>query len=203
MDFLRLQFIPQLNVAIRQAARDTGVNLIDIESSYDGFRVCEVSFKAAALNVIAVSKTPNGTTVGNYLHNSFHPNSRGHKLASTVVFEAVTRTSGNPAPTVTPPPNSIPATIPEPQSVPDLALQLFDCATQPDFVLTDTATKPDYVVSDANPSSLACILRNSGVPSETRANAIGQLPVQVAKGEQVEIRYLDNTGRWNQLTVTR
>ncbi len=200
-EFLRVQFIPKLNTAVRQAARDAGVNLIDLERSYEGFRVCEVSFKSAALNVIAVSKTPGGTKVGDYLHNSFHPNARGHKLAASVVFEAVSRTSGNPPPAIADPPPTIPGSVPV-VTLPTIAgPEVFNCDRIPDFVLTDTTRSANYVITDAGTFAFACIIRSTGERKETRSTDLGQLAIQIAPGELVAVRYWDNTDRWNQLTI--
>ncbi len=220
-DFLRLRFIPSLNVAVRAAARDAGVNLIDLETSYEGFRLCEVKTSAAALNIISVSLTSSGTSVGDFLHNSFHPNARGHLLASRVVFDAITLTTGNPPP-ATPPPESVPPAPPPPATIPSDSVPvsatplppdnpaagapvepISGCGGATDFVFVDFATRPVYVIGDAEPSSQACITRRGGDPTPTTVNAKGQLDVPIAKGETVVIEYLDNTGHPTQLTLKR
>jgi lysophospholipase L1-like esterase len=200
-DYLRIQFIPALNNAVRVAARDAGVNLIDLESSYDGFRLCEVPFKSAALNVLAINSTKNGTQVGNYLHNSFHPNARGHQLATSVVFEAITRTRTNPEPRPVDP--TIAQTVP-PATVDTPAEPIFnECGLIPDYVLTDTATRSTYVISDGAPLSFACVIRGESEPEPTKLNEKGQLVVAIRPGETVVVEYTDNTDRLNQLSVSR
>jgi lysophospholipase L1-like esterase len=232
-DFLRVQFIPSLNAAVRAAARDAGVNLIDLEDSYDGFRVCEVKASAAALNIISISLTSTVTKPNDLLHNSFHPNARGHQLASRVVFEAITRTTGNPNP-VTPPPGPAPPVSLPPATVPPDSIlvsatgppatsplattppaaaapappavaagPISPCDVAPDFVLVDNSTRPVYLIMDAEPSSRACIRRRDGEPETVRVNDKGQLELAMVKGESVVVDYVDNTGHQTQLTVKR
>ncbi len=116
--YLRDQYLPALNRTVRQAAKRAGVNVIDVETVFAGYRVCETSFGSSALNVIAVSGTGGTHQLASYLHNSFHPNKRGHSLLAVAVQEAVTRTTGNPAPqnviAALPPPLSTPRKAPTP-----------------------------------------------------------------------------------------
>jgi lysophospholipase L1-like esterase len=222
--YLRDQYLPALNNTVRAAAKRAGVNVIDVESAFVGYRVCETSFGSSALNVIAISRTGGTHQLSKYLHNSFHPNKRGHALLALAVQEAVTRTTGNPSPPavgLVPPPLTLPAPSPDPPApVPEPAggggggplpegiafPSESGCGgTFLSYVLEDTAGAAEYTISDALPDSQVCVRDKNTANGWTTsvADPSGTITLQIEKRHQVIALYQDNMGAWNQLTVLR
>jgi lysophospholipase L1-like esterase len=227
--FLRDEYIPALNKSVRVAAFLAGVNVIDVETAFVGYRVCETSFASSALNVISISGIGGTFRPLKFLHNSFHPNRRGHALLSLAVQEAITRTTGNPQ--IPALPTALPAPAPPDPSltppVPDgspsggggsaATLPPIPFPTQTgcegaflSYVLEDTATSGEYSLSDAQPDSPLCIqFSKANQPQPTDGWALvatdfyGNYVFPITKRQRAVVLYRDNTGAWNQLTVTR
>ncbi len=86
-----------LNVVIKQAADEAGVQYVDTQASFDGHRLCEDSSQFIAMNGFTVDRNRFGKFD---VSASFHPNKSGHQLlAATVAGQTANLTKPMPEPT--------------------------------------------------------------------------------------------------------
>jgi lysophospholipase L1-like esterase len=81
-------FTTQLDAVLRQRAAEAGVHYLD--DMVDVFaanhvRICDTDRANAAVNFIALNPVGGDTDPSVWLHNSMHPNERGHRLMAGVV----------------------------------------------------------------------------------------------------------------------
>lgn len=74
--------IRYLNRVIKQAADEAGVQYVDTQASFDGFRLCEGSPQSIAINGFTVDRNSYGKLD---VTASFHPNKTGHRLLATTI----------------------------------------------------------------------------------------------------------------------
>jgi hypothetical protein len=113
------RFVGQLDGTLRQAARDAGFYYLDaMEGAFgDRLRICDRPPSEIGVNFVAL-KTVQGVVdqvvnPANWIHNSVHPNERGHE-AMAAVLEAWMRAHPDPSPTPGPadrPAPFIPSTL--------------------------------------------------------------------------------------------
>jgi lysophospholipase L1-like esterase len=93
------RFVGQLNAKVEQAASDAGFFYLDIESAFDGHRICDTdNVDDWYFNYIAANPTGGSfealSNPRNWLHNSFHPNAEGHRAIADAI-EAWVATNGD------------------------------------------------------------------------------------------------------------
>jgi lysophospholipase L1-like esterase len=115
-------FVEELNGAVRQSARDAGFYHLGamVGAFSDRLRICDGPEDQIGVNFIALASV-NGVvdqalTPSNWLHNSLHPNERGHEAMAGVLEEWLRL---HPAPAARPDPGDEPEPF-TPRSLEDL-----------------------------------------------------------------------------------
>ena len=211
-DFVRNRFLPALNGAVKDAARTAGVNVIDVQDAFEGYRICEVDADAGAMNIIGLGRVEGmGLSLSKLNHNTLHPNARGHRLTANIVREAVARTTGNPDPVVVgggafgaPPIEEAPA---EPVGV-FIFPQDAPCAGERiDYVFdaaVDDADGFKYHVTQAAPSSTVCFREAGGTwqTATTDTSGSAALRLRVTEDGATQVLYVDALRRWTSVNFT-
>jgi hypothetical protein len=92
-----------LDSVIKRAADEAGVQYLDTQHAFDGYRLCEAPVGQAAVNGFTISETPTGQ---HSFSASYHPNQRGHQLLADTI-RAQTDNLSRPMPDPTPQTNEI------------------------------------------------------------------------------------------------
>jgi hypothetical protein len=71
-----------LDSVIKRAADEAGVQYVDTQHAFDGYRLCEAPSGQAAVNGFTISETPTGQ---HSFSASYHPNQRGHQLLADAI----------------------------------------------------------------------------------------------------------------------
>jgi hypothetical protein len=103
-------FVNKLNAVIETAASRSGFTYVSaMETAFeaDALRICDGGPGSLGMNFFAVNPTSGslGDVVDprNWIHNSFHPNARGHEAMFEVVEAVLDAPPTDPAPEVEPP----------------------------------------------------------------------------------------------------
>jgi lysophospholipase L1-like esterase len=88
-------FVEKLNAQVAQAATDAGFFYLDIQSAFEGHRICDTdNADDWYLNYIATNPTGGSyaalSNPRNWFHNSFHPNAQGHVAIADAIEEWMT-----------------------------------------------------------------------------------------------------------------
>ncbi len=214
--FLVREFIRRLNEIIEFAAVRAGVSLIDVSEAFEGKRICEALAGESAMNIIGIGPIDGvHLRLDRLLHNSFHPNERGHALLARMVLREVRAGAftGQRNPEPVPIPEPIPW-VPRPYGPPegpyDFPSQTQCQGEQVDFVFPVTATKEARTVriADALPNSTICHRLFEHDWRSVSADAYGEADIPIdlrfpGVASTNEILYQRNDGAWLKLIVSQ
>ncbi|MCP3997703.1 MAG: SGNH/GDSL hydrolase family protein [bacterium] len=87
------RFLPRLNQLIRFQADMHGFDVVEMEPIFEGIRLCEVEYAAAAVNAFTLQRLDelslSSLAPDVLVKGSFHPNARGHDRMASKVLEVL------------------------------------------------------------------------------------------------------------------
>ncbi|HYF45593.1 MAG TPA: SGNH/GDSL hydrolase family protein, partial [Acidimicrobiales bacterium] len=203
--FLRDRFIPRLNTWIRRAAREAGVNVVDLEDTLVGHRLCESRPEGRrGMNFLTLNRVFGSSNPADWGHNSLHPTPVGHRLMALRITDEIEQRlslqvppNPDPDPDVTRPVTE-PLDVPSPYRFPPTS----PCQGERLDHIVDRPTYQDELaleIDDALADSEICLRRRDQPWTTLTADGDGRATADLAFAtgtETYDLIYRNREDRW-------